>query len=79
MNKNKNLEEEDRKLRYLRLVVDITEAQLKSGQLSIFDSLQLMKSTKDFALHLFPDKEETYNLIYQNRFNRILKERLESN
>ena len=77
--KDKELEEENRKIRYLRFIVDITEAQLRSARLSTIDSLRLMKSTKEFALHLFPDKEETYNMIYQNRFNRILRDRLQSN
>ncbi len=79
MNRKEELEEENRKLRHLRLIVDITATQLQSGHLTIIESLQLMNATKAFALHLFPDKEETYNLIYQNRFKRILNEKLKAN
>jgi len=80
MKKNNNeIEEENRKMRYLRFIVDLTVARLYQDNLSILESIQLMQSTKQIVLNLFPGKEATYDLIYQPRFSRILEERLVSN
>ncbi|MBC8184159.1 hypothetical protein H8E88_23955 [candidate division KSB1 bacterium] len=78
--KNKNrIEEENRKMRYLRFIVDTTFARLHQNDLSILDSIQLIRSTKQIVLNLFPEKEAVYDLIYKPRFNRILEERVMSN
>ena len=77
--KNEKIEEEQLKMRYLRFIVDLTEAQLYDENQSILESIQLMRSTKRLVLNLFPGKEFTYDLIYKPRFHRILKERLNSN
>ena len=71
--------EEDRKMRYLGFIVDVTAASLRDERLSILESIQLMDSTKHVVLNMFPGKEKTYNLIYKSRFHRILSERLVSN
>ena len=73
------LEEEQRKIKYLRIMVDLTAAILRQGNLSIPEAIRLLKATKKSVLQLFPDKEETYNLIYQPRFERIIKEQLQDN
>jgi len=78
--KNKNeIEEENRKMRYLRFIVDTTFARLHQDDLSILDSIQLIHSTKQIVLNLFPGQEATFDLIYKPRFNRILEERIVSN
>jgi len=76
--KNKK-DEEELKMRYLRLVVDITVAVLRQGDLSIPEALELINDTRRQILGLFPDKEDAYNLIYKPRFERIIKENLEMN
>ena len=63
----------------LRLIVDATAARLQQGDLSPMEALTLIFETKKAVLRLFPDKENTYNLIYKSRFERILKETMESN
>jgi len=73
------LREENRKMRFLRLIVDATAARLRQGDLSPIEALTLMSETKKAVLHLFPDKEDVYDLIYKPRFERILKESLDSN
>ena len=79
MKNNDKLKQEQRNMRYLRLIVDLTAAQLSQEELSIIESIELMNSTKRLVLNLFPDKEDTYDLIYKNRFQGIIKERLISN
>jgi len=73
------LKEENLKIRYLRLIVDLTAAQLSQKSMTILESLQLMNETKARVLRLFPEKSETYDLIYKSRFERILQEKLVSN
>ena len=71
---DEEIEEERRKIRYLRMLVDLTRIILYQGNLSYQEALQLVASTKEAALKLFPDKEETYDLLYRPRFERVLWE-----
>ncbi|HDQ00201.1 MAG TPA: hypothetical protein ENN22_13610 [bacterium] len=80
VNKNDdNIQDENRKMRYLRFIVDVTEARLYQEDLSTVEAIILTKSVREAVLKLFPGKDETYDLIYTPRFNRILKHRLISN
>jgi hypothetical protein len=79
MKNKKEIEEENRKMHYLKVIVDFTFARLHQENLSILESIQLIHSTRQAVLNLFPEKESTYDLIYKPRFNRILEERLVSN
>jgi len=69
------LREEEKKMRRLRYIVDLTEAVLMQSNLTLRESLELMDQTKKAALVLFPDKESVYDLIYMPRFRRIIEER----
>ncbi len=75
MNRDRLIEEEERKLRRLRRMVDLTEALLMQADLTIEEALRLLDNTKRIALSLFPDKEDVYELIYAPRFRRIIAER----
>jgi len=78
-NKDNALRDENRKMRFLRLMVDATAARLRQGDLSTIEALTLISETKKAVLHLFPDKESVYDLIYKPRFERILKATMDSN
>ncbi|MBS1127616.1 MAG: hypothetical protein H6Q93_1605 [Nitrospirae bacterium] len=69
------LREEEKKMRRLRYIVDLTEAVLMQSNLTLRESQELMDQTKKAALVLFPDKESVYDLIYMPRFKRIIEER----
>jgi hypothetical protein len=73
--KEELLKEEEKRMRRLRLIVNLTEAVLIQSNLSLPESMQLMESTKKAALALFPDKEFVYDLVYTPRFRRMLAER----
>ncbi|MCD6167427.1 hypothetical protein DRQ15_04730 [candidate division KSB1 bacterium] len=75
----KEIEQEEQKLRRLRFLVDFTTHLLYQEDMSMLEMLELVEATKQRILELFPDKEETYNLIYKPRFERIIRERLGSN
>lgn len=67
--------EENRKVRRLQIVVDLVTSVLRQSDVPIEEAAAIVASTRRFALNLFPDKGETYDLIYQPRFQRLLSEK----
>jgi hypothetical protein len=67
--------EEEKKMRALRLIVDYTEASLIQLAFTPIEAYRLVQDTKRLILKLFPDKEDTYELIYAPRFQRIIDEK----
>lgn len=70
-----DIRQEEKNMRRLRFIVDLTEAVLVQSDLTLQESLNLMENTKKAALVLFPGKESVYDLIYTSRFRRIVEER----
>ena len=68
------IRDETQRIRILRILVDLTTMILIQGQISRQEALELVQSTKNRILKLFPDKEATYNLIYKPRFERLLRQ-----
>ena len=66
--------EEQRRLRLLRTVVDLTANVLAQGGLARPEAEALVAATRRQALELFPDKASTYDLILAPRFDRLLDE-----
>jgi len=66
---------EERKLRRLRWAMDVAAALLWQVNLTLEEAQDVVQHAKDTALQLFPDKEETFDLIYGARFRRILTEK----
>jgi hypothetical protein len=66
---------EERRLRRLRNAMDITAALLWRVDLTLEEAQDVVSHAKQTALGLFPDKEETFDLIYGSRFRRILVEK----
>jgi len=69
------LREEQKKMRYLRFIVDLTRQILLESQLTRDEAVMLISSTRRCVLKLFPDRGEVYDLIYAPRFEKILLER----
>ncbi len=66
---------EEAKLQKLRGITNLTVALLSQADLSLVDAQKLIAQTRSKALELFPDKADTFDLIYGSRFRRILAER----
>jgi len=66
---------EERRLRRLRRAMDVTAALLWGVHLTLEEAQDVVGHAKHTALQLFPDKEETFDLIYGSRFRRILVEK----
>jgi len=71
----KEVKEENRKIRYLRFLVDFSVLSIQQNDLSLVEALKLVEDVKRAACNLFPGKEETFELIYRLRFNRVIQER----
>ncbi len=67
------LAEEERRLKIVRFLVDLTLARLQQDEdLTHLAALALVERTRDVILTLFPNKEHAYELIYRPRFERAL-------
>jgi hypothetical protein len=69
------LEEEDRRVRQLRLVVDLALSVIAQTEISLAQAQEMIAATRGMALRLFPEKGHAFDLIYLPRFHRLLEER----
>jgi len=74
----KEIREENRKIRFLRFLVDFSVRSIQQDDLSLEEALKLVEDVKRAACNLFPGKEETFELIYRPRFHRVIQERFGS-
>lgn len=68
------IREEQKKINRLRFLVDFTIAVINQGRLPLQEVYQLVDGLKRHALTLFPEKEKTFELIYQPRITRAIME-----
>ena len=66
---------EEKKLRRLGRAMDVAAALLWRVDLTLEEAQDVVSHAKQTAIELFPDKEETFDLIYAPRFRRILVEK----
>jgi hypothetical protein len=67
-------DDERRRLRQLKMVVDLTANVLAQGRMTRAEGEALVAAARKRVLELFPDKAETYELILAPRFARLLEE-----
>jgi hypothetical protein len=72
---NQEVREESRKIRFLRYLADFSILSIEEDDLSLEEALTIVEDVKQAALNLFPEKEETFELIYRPRFQRVIQER----
>jgi len=75
MEKNGSVEDENRKIRYLKMLVDLGLALLRQERLSRLEAERIVESIRRSALRMFPGKETTWEIVYAPRFNRAIEER----
>ena len=71
--------EEEKQVRQLQRVADFACCVLQQQAMSLEEAQGLIGGVKNMALRLFPDKEQTFDLIYGARFRRILMEKFPIN
>jgi len=75
MSKDPEIILENKKIRTLRILVDSASLLISRGDLSREESWEMVEKVKQWAVILFPGKEDTFDLIYLPRFRRIIEER----
>lgn len=73
--KEKAIKEENRKIRFLRFLVDFSILSIQQDEIPLEEALRIAEDVKRATCNLFPGKEETFELIYRPRFNRVIQER----
>ena len=70
------IQEEKKKIHRLRVLVDLTTSVLyQETSLTLEEARQLVSNTESTILSMFPDKQQTFDLVLLPRFERILRER----
>lgn len=67
--------EESRKVRRLQRAVNLAMNIIRQTDMPVEEATEIVAATRRYALRLFPDQEQTYDLIYQPRFQRLLAEK----
>jgi hypothetical protein len=67
--------DEDRRMRQLRLLVDVTAMVIRQRPLSRSEAEQAVEHLRRRVLELFPDKGGVFDLIYGSRFRRLIDAR----
>ena len=75
LKRRSEVEEEDRRVRILRRLVDFSLAYIAQASIPLDQAHAVVEGVKRHALRLFPDKEATFDLIYLPRFRRLLQEK----
>lgn len=70
-----DVEKENDKIRRLQLMVHLTINLLHQPSTSLSEAINHVEQVRKFALALFPGKERAWEMIYQPKFNRILRQR----
>lgn len=60
----------------MRVLVDLTTSVLyQDAALTLEEAQQLVRGAEKAILKMFPDKQQTFDLVLRPRFERILRER----
>lgn len=69
------IKDEERKLRYLQMLVTLALQALREDPLTLEQAYELLENTRQAALKLFPGKDLAFQIIYEPRLLRALRER----
>lgn len=70
------IEDEERRIQWLRVQVDVTRAILyQDPELDLETAREMVEELRNRVLKRFPGKEDTFDLVLLPRFDRILRER----
>ena len=72
---DEQIKEEDRKIRYLRRMVDFTIILIMESDMTFEDASRHAAAVRGFALNLFPDKGEVFDLVYGQKIRRLLTDK----
>ena len=68
------LDDEAARVRKVRHLVDLATSLIMQSQMTRQEAEEVVAAVRDRILKLFPDCEETYELVYARRFCRLIDE-----
>ncbi len=68
------LEDEARRIRRVRLLVDSASSLIMQGRLARREAEALVGLVRQRVLELFPGSEGTFDIVYSRRFGRLIDE-----
>lgn len=68
-------EQENQKIRRLQLMVHLTMNLLHQQEMSLPEAIKHVEGVKNFALSMFPGKERAWEMIYEPKFHRVLRQK----
>lgn len=69
------IKEEEKRVRHLRRLVDFTFMLIAQSNIPIEEAQRLVEAVRQQAYRMFPDKKETFELLYTPRFRRLIVEK----
>ena len=69
------IKQEDKNLRYLKRVIDLNMAVIAQTRMPIEEAHKIVASVKEFAVRLFPEKGDVFDMLYVARFKRLINEK----
>jgi hypothetical protein len=66
------IDDESRRIRRLRIVVQLTLDTIADGDLPLEEASQMVAATRNIALEMFPGKESAFDLLYRPKFQRVM-------
>lgn len=68
-------DDEPRRLRRLQMMMQMVQAVIAQGDVTLEEAADLAAGARHAALALFPGKDLAYDLIYRPRLERLIAER----
>lgn len=68
------MQDEERRARWVRIIVNFTSNVIMQGNMSRCEGEKLVAAARAKILEIFPGQEETYEILYSRRFERLLTE-----
>ena len=68
------IDEESRRIRRLRIVVNLSLSLIAEGDLPFAEALAISEAARRLAETLFPGKGPVYDLLYAPKFRRLMND-----
>jgi hypothetical protein len=69
---DEEIDEESRRIRRLRILVQLTIQSIADGDLSPEEAAGMAAAVRSAALEMFPGKERAFDIIYRPQFQRVM-------
>jgi hypothetical protein len=72
---SQSVKDESRRIRYLRILTDLTHQQLCIESMTHHEAQQSVRELRKAAGSMFPGKESVFDLVIAPRLERVIEER----